>query len=82
MSSKLKVIFGDTVRSLRRLLLEVIATFFIALTVIGITSVVNEYRKYSNDAENGMVRLALSILFSCVMLISGLHTFWKARKIR
>lgn len=62
--------------------MEVIATFFIALTVIGITSVVDEYRKYSNDAENGLLRLSLSILFSSVMLISGLHTFWKARKIR
>jgi hypothetical protein len=82
MSSKLRIIFGDTLRSFRRLFLEVIATFFIALAVIGITSVVDEYRKYSNDADNGLLRLSMSILFSSVMLISGLHTFWKARKIR
>jgi hypothetical protein len=62
--------------------LEVIATFFIALAVIGITSIVDEYRKYANDADNGLLRLSMSILFSSVMLISGLHTFWKARKIR
>jgi len=80
--SKLRVIFGDTVRSFRRLLLEVMATFFVALAVIGMTSIVDEYRKYSNDADYGALRLSMSILFSSVMLVSGLHTFWKARKLR
>jgi hypothetical protein len=57
-------------------------TFFVALAVIGITSVVDEYRKYSSDAEYGFLRLSMSILFSGAMLLSGLHTFWKARKLR
>jgi hypothetical protein len=80
--SKLKVIFGDTIRSFRRLMLEVMGTFFLALAVIGIMSVIDEYRSYSNAVDAGSLRLSLSILFAFVMLIFGLHTFWKARKIR
>ncbi len=82
MAGRLKLIFGDTIRSLQRLALEVMAMFFIALAVIGITSVIDEYRKYSNAPENGIVRLSMSVLFSSVMLVSALHTFWRARKIR
>jgi len=82
MVGKLKLIFGDTIRSLRRLFLEVMATFFVALAVIGITSVVDEYRKYVVTPDKGILRLSMSILFSSVMLIFALHTFWKARKIR
>ena len=82
MGGNLKLIFGNTVRSLRRLCLEVMATFFIALALIGISSIVDEYRKYSNSAESGVLRLSMSILFSSVMLISALHTFWKAKKLR
>jgi hypothetical protein len=58
------------------------ATFFVALAVIGVTSIVDEYRKYSNDGEYGALRLSMSVLFSTVMLVSGIHTFWKARKLR
>lgn len=82
MSGKLKLIFGDAIRSIRRLFLEVMATFFVALAVIGITSIVDEYRKYSTAPQDGLLRLSLSVLFVSAMLISALHTFWKARKIR
>ncbi len=82
MAAKLRIIFGDAIRSLRQLWLEVIATFFVALALIGITSIVDEYRKYRNTPDGGTLRLSMSILFSSVMLIFGLHTFWKARKIR
>jgi hypothetical protein len=82
MGGNFKLIFSNTLRSLKRLCLEVMATFFIALALIGVSSIVDEYRKYSNSAENGVFRLSMSILFSTVMLISGLHTFWKARKSR
>lgn len=76
------MIFGDTIRSLRKLFLEVIATFFVALAVIGISSIVYEYRKYSSAPDTGVLRLSMSVLFASVMVISALHTFWKARKIR
>ena len=82
MTAKLKLIFGDAIRSLRRLWLEVMAAFFVALAVIGITSVVDEYRKYLSAPDSGILRLSMSVLFSSVMLIFALHTFWKARKFR
>jgi uncharacterized membrane protein len=82
MAAKLKLIFGDAISSLRRLWLEVIATFFVALAIIGITSVVDEYRKYLSTPESGILRISMSVVFSSVMLICALHTFWKARKVR
>ena len=82
MTGKLRVIFGDTIRSVRRVLLEVLAMFFVALAVLGIGSIVEEYRKYSGAPEDGIWRLGMSALFASVMLIFALHTFWKARKLR
>ena len=82
MGGKLKIIFGNAIRALRRLVLEVLGTFFIALAALGIGSLVDEYRKYTRAPDNGILRLTLSILFASVMLISALHTFWKARNIR
>ncbi len=82
MMGKLSIIFGDTVRALRKLVLEVLAAFFVALAILGIASLVDEYRRYTHTPEIGIWRLAMSILFASVMLISALHTFWKARKIR
>lgn len=82
MAAMLKLIFGNAIASLRRLWLEVIATFFLALAILGITSVVDEYRKYLSAPEGGILRISMSVLFSSVMLICALHTFWKARKCR
>jgi hypothetical protein len=82
MAAKLRLIFADAIRSARRLWLEVTGTFFVALALIGITSIVDEYRKYSIDPEAGILRLSMSIIFASAMLIFALHTFWKARKIR
>ena len=82
MIPKLKVIFGGAVRAIRKLVLEVLAAFFVALAILGIASLVDEYRKYTRAPDIGIWRLAMSIVFASVMLISALHTFWKARKIR
>jgi prolipoprotein diacylglyceryltransferase len=82
MAGKLKAIFSDVIRTMRRLFQEVMAAFFVALGVVGITSVVEEYRKYVSAPAEGVLRLTMSILFSTVMLAFGLHTFWKARKTR
>ena len=82
MIEKLKIIFGETIRSVRRFFLEVLALFFVALAVIGIASIVDEYRRYSSVPDAGIWRLSMSTLFASLMLISGLHTFWKARKLR
>lgn len=82
MMEKLKIILGNLLRSLRRLFLEVMALFFVALAIIGIASVVDEYQRYSSAPDAGIWRLSMSTLFASIMLISGLHSFWKARKLR
>ena len=82
MIEKLKIIFRDTLRSLRRFFLEVLALFFVALAVIGIASIVDEYRRYSSAPDAGILRLSLSALFAFITLISVLHSFWRARKLR
>jgi len=82
MIEKLKIAFHDTFLSLRRFFLEVLALFFVSLAVIGIASIVDEYRKYASVPDAGIWRLSMSTLFASIMLISGLHTFWRARKLR
>ena len=82
MIAKLKVIFGDTIRAFRKLVLEILAVFFVALAILGIASLVDEYRRYTVAPDNGIWRLMMSGVFASVMLISALHTFWKSRKIR
>jgi hypothetical protein len=82
MIGKLKIIFADTIRGFRKLVLEVLAAFFVALALLGIGSLVDEYRKYTQAPDVGIWRLTMSTLFASAMLLSALHTFWKARKIR
>jgi hypothetical protein len=82
MASRLKTAFKDTFRVLHTFALEVIGGFFLALALIGGTSVVQEYRRYAAGADGGFWRTALAVIFSLAMLAFGIHSFWKARKIQ
>ena len=82
MAGIFRTIFGDALRVLRILLHEVLGAFFIALAVIGGTSVVQEYQRYSTAPEAGLGRIALAVVFSASMLAFGVHSFWRARKVR
>ena len=56
--------------------------FFLALAVIGVTSVIQEYRVYSSTPEAGVWRVGLALLFTLAMAVFGFHSFWKARKVK
>ena len=82
MLNRFKVAFSDAIRSLRRLVLEVTGFFFLALGVVGIGSVVTEYRRYGGWAASGIWRLLASGVFTGATLAFGIHTLWKSRKIK
>jgi hypothetical protein len=67
---------------LRVLMHEVLGAFFVALAVIGGSSVVQEYQRYSTTPETGIGRITLAVSFSVAMLAFGVHSFWRARKVR
>ena len=82
MVRRYKTIFLETLKAAKRLFLEALGLLFIILSVGGFGSSVFEYRRYVTAPVNGSMRLYLTLLFAAAMLFSGLHTFWKARKIR
>ena len=81
MAGKLKMIFGGVVRSLHQLWLEVTGTFLIGFAAAFAYNAFKEYRKYTVSADNGWM-LAATIGLSVTMLAFGIHSFWKARKLR
>lgn len=82
MAGRFRTAFKDAFRVMHTLVLEVLGGFFLALAILGITSVVQEYQRYSTESEEGSLALVLSLIFTVSMLAFGIHSFWKARKIR
>ena len=82
MSGKLKIIFGDFLRTLRQLWLEFIGALFLALGLMFVLAAIQEYRKYVQSPEVGTGRFILVLVSSGVMLFFALESFWKSRKSR
>jgi hypothetical protein len=82
MAGKLKLIFGDFLRTLRQLWLEFIGGIFLALGVLFILAAIQEYRKYVRTPELGTGRFLVVLFSSVVMLLFALESFWKSRKSR
>jgi hypothetical protein len=82
MVPKLRIIFGDFLRTLRQLWLEFIGGMFLALGILFILSAVQEYRKYIRAPETGAGRFYMVLIASGVMLFFALESFWKSRKHR
>jgi hypothetical protein len=82
MAGRFRTAFKDAFRVLHTLTLEVVGGFFLALAIIGGASVVPEYQRWAGEADVGVWRIALTVIFSVSMLGFGLHNFWKARKLR
>ena len=82
MAGRFRTAFKDAFRVMHTLALEVLGGFFLALAVLGIASIVQEYQRYSTDTEGGVLALVLSLIFTVSMLAFGIHSFWKARKIQ
>jgi len=82
MSSKLKIIFGDLLRTLRQLWLEFIGGMFLAIGIVFILAAIQEYRKYVRSPEIGSGRFIMVLVSSGVMIFFALESFWKSRKPR
>jgi hypothetical protein len=79
---KLKIIFGDFLRTLRQLWLQFVGGIFVAMGVLFILAAVQEYRRYVQTPALGSGRFLMVLLSSVVMLFFGLESFWKSRKSR
>jgi hypothetical protein len=82
MSRKLRIIFQDLLHSLRALWLEVIGGLFLVFGLLFIVTAVQEYRRYVSTPGYGTRTLVLAVVFSGLMLLFALDSFWKARKPR
>ena len=82
MAGKLRLIFGDFFRSLHQLWLEVIGALFLALAVVFAVSAFQEYRKIANAEGAGLWIVISAVFLSLLTFGFGIHSFWKARKLR
>jgi hypothetical protein len=82
MSGKLRYLFRDFLGSLHRFWLEIMGVLFLAFAVMFIVTAVQEYRRHSMNPEYGIMSFVLAVMFSVMMLVFALHSFWKSRKMR
>ena len=81
MAGKFKLVFGGLIRSLHQLWLEVTGTFLVGFAAAFGYNAFKEYRKYAASRDNIWPFAAMAGL-SLMMLAFGIHSFWKARKLR
>jgi len=98
MPGKLKLIFADFLRSARKLWLEMMGGMFLALAALFSWNTFSTYRRESTralseaalesgpsvvDALHSMVASwKMMAIFSVLLLLFSLQSFWKARNIR
>jgi hypothetical protein len=82
MGGKLKIIFGNLLRTLRQLWHEFIGGMFLAIGIVFVLSAIQEYRKYVHSPEIGSGRFIMVLISSGVMIFFALESFWKSRKPR
>ena len=81
MAGKFKLAFGGIIRSLHQLWLEVTGTFLIGFAAAFGYNAFKEYKRYAVSRDHGWSLAAMAGL-SLLMLTFGIHSFWKARKLR
>jgi uncharacterized membrane protein len=81
MAGKFKLAFGGLIRSVHQLWLQVTGTFLIGFALAFGYHAFKEYRKYTGSSDN-LMWLVMSGGLALLTLSFGLHSFWKARKLR
>ena len=82
MAGRLKLIFSDFFRSLHQLWLEVSGALFVVLAAAFGFQAVQEYRAYMTTAGNSLWLFFAATVLALLTLGFGVHSFWKARKLR
>jgi glycerol uptake facilitator-like aquaporin len=81
MAGKIKLVFGNLLKSFHQLWLEVTGTFLLIFAAGLGYYAVKEYRKFPETNESVWVIVAAAGL-SILTLGFGIHSFWKSRKLR
>ena len=81
MAGKFKLAFGSLFRSLHQLWLEVTGAFLLLFAAAFGFYAVREYRKFPESADS-LWGVAGAAGLSVLTLGFGIHSFWKARKLR
>ena len=81
MAGKFKLIFGNLLKSIHQLWLEVTGTFQLIFAVAFGYYAIKEYRNFPETTETIWGSVAAAGL--CILTLGfGIHSFWKSRKIR
>jgi hypothetical protein len=81
MAGKFKSMFAGVFKSLHQLWLEVIGALFLVFAAAFGFHAVSEFRASAGSPENPLWLLGAAAL-SLLTLGFGIHSFWKARKLR
>lgn len=81
MAGKFKLAFGGLIRSVHQLWLQVTGTFLIGFALAFGYQAFKEYGKYAVSPDN-LLWLVMTAGLAVLTLSFGLHSFWKARKLR
>jgi uncharacterized membrane protein len=82
LAGKFKLIFGSLLRTIHSLWLELTGAMFIAFAVMFGVYTVQAYRRYWADDGSSLLMLGSAAVLSLLTLAFGIHSFWKARKLR
>jgi len=74
--------FGAFLKSAHLLWLEVSGALFIALAIVFGVQSLQEYRKSASAGVSLSWEFGFAVLLSLLTLVFGVHSFWKARKLR
>ena len=82
MAGKFKAAFGSLFKSLHQLWLEVTGTFMLLFAAALGFYAVKEYRKFPDPEADGMWQVVAAFGLSLLTVGFGVHSLWKARKLR
>jgi hypothetical protein len=81
MAGKFRIAFGGLLRSFHQLWLEVTGAFLLLFAVMFGYAAIREYRQLQESTAS-LWMLGASAGLSVLTLSFGIHSFWKARKLR
>src|SRR4030095_12692416 len=82
MAGRFKLAFGALLRSLHQLWLEVTGAFLLLFAGVFAYYGIKEYRKFPEFTAANLWEIGVALGLSVLTFGFGIHSFWKARKLR